>query len=929
MGKPGCSRVAIAATGMLCAAVLAGCPGAQAGPGDAGMPADGATPDARFALAPPAPPAEPVSAPARAALPVLTPCATGWVQTPGASDDDPATCDPFPGAESTRCADDELRTPGDSTCVRIGPACATDGWPQALPATAVRYVQAGAAPGGTGTRAAPFARIADAIAGAAPGSVIAIAAGTYDESLSVPAGVTLWGACVSATHVASSAGGTTVTIAGADVVVRNVTLGGAASALAVGRGARVTLEDVATIGATARAWSVHDGGHVVGTRVAIRDTRPLLIGEEGHAIYAETGAVVELSHAAIERNSDNAIIAFDPTTSIVLDDCVVRDTMPRGSDGKFGRGVNTEGGVSLVLSRTVLERNAGIGVFLANVVTARLTDVVIRDTASTMSMGGRGISAQMGCTLELSRVTLLGNRSYALYASSSSTLTLDDVLMSATRTDVSGLYGRGMELRGGATATLRRVLVDEMRDSGVILLDADTHATVEDLVVRATTPDDHGTNGRGIEVSAGARLDGARVRVERNADLGLGCFGSSADALASTLELVDVEILDQGTDGATAGMGRGLYVLDDCSARVTRATIRGSREIGAGVAIAPASLVLEDATVTDTRETALGMLGRGVNVQQGGHAELRRVVLERNRETSIEVREGATLDAEDVVIRDTAQSTAPGSPGRGLAIEDGATATVTRALIERSHECAVLVLSEGSALILSDAVVRATAEREAEQDMGVGVFVEYGATSVLERVLVEGAHSAAVVADGVGTQLTLHDAVIRDLHGRTVDGYGGSALVAQSGATLMVERSIVERAREGAVLVFGSGSRVVGRTVDVTDVLARACATTSCREYPAGVGLGAYDEGSADFSDFRLARAALCAVQIARGGTIDLRDGEVSDSPIGVNVQSEGFDVRRVTGSVRYHDNARNVDATSLPVPDTTVPPLMGVMGSP
>ena len=44
-----------------------------------------------------------------------------------------------------------------------------------------------------------------------------------------------------------------------------------------------------------------------------------------------------------------------------------------------------------------------------------------------------------------------------------------------------------------------------------------------------------------------------------------------------------------------------------------------------------------------------------------------------------------------------------------------------------------------------------------------------------------------------------------------------------------------------------------------------------------------------------LAAAALAGVQIARGGTADLREGEVSGCPIGVNLQTEGFDHYQAT----------------------------------
>jgi hypothetical protein len=66
---------------------------------------------------------------------------------------------------------------------------------------------------------------------------------------------------------------------------------------------------------------------------------------------------------------------------------------------------------------------------------------------------------------------------------------------------------------------------------------------------------------------------------------------------------------------------------------------------------------------------------------------------------------------------------------------------------------------------------------------------------------------------------------------------------------------------------------------------------------------------------FIFANNVLAGVQVAAGGQVDLDDGEIRGSPIGANVQDSGYDVSRLSRSVRYTDNGTNLDSTSLPVP--------------
>jgi hypothetical protein len=77
----------------------------------------------------------------------------------------------------------------------------------------------------------------------------------------------------------------------------------------------------------------------------------------------------------------------------------------------------------------------------------------------------------------------------------------------------------------------------------------------------------------------------------------------------------------------------------------------------------------------------------------------------------------------------------------------------------------------------------------------------------------------------------------------------------------------------------------------------------------------------------------MCGVQLAfgqdelglpypQGGTMDLEDGIVAGNVVcGANVQTPGFDLRRLERGVRWRDNGLDLDMTHLPVPSPVIDP--------
>ena len=71
---------------------------------------------------------------------------------------------------------------------------------------------------------------------------------------------------------------------------------------------------------------------------------------------------------------------------------------------------------------------------------------------------------------------------------------------------------------------------------------------------------------------------------------------------------------------------------------------------------------------------------------------------------------------------------------------------------------------------------------------------------------------------------------------------------------------------------------------------------------------------------FTLLRSPQCGLQLAEGGEASLSQGEVGEHGIGACVQTDGFDLGRLSDQVSFRDNGRKLDASAVPLPDVTLP---------
>ena len=835
---------------------------------DDAVPADASDRDGGLSPAPPAPPAEvaPPELPrAEPAPPELGP-------------------EPWPSGPLD-CGDSEVQVGG--ACQRLGSACPADGWPASLPAGAVLYVQPGAPPGGDGSRASPFARIADALSAASPGATIALARGRYDEIVRLPSGIAVQGACPAETVLGSSAPSdtdATITLAGTGGALRDLRIAGERPAIIAGAGTAVRLEDVMIVAPRHLGVVVEDGGSVSGSGLVVRDVRNFLADESSGALYAAAGGRVDLDRVWLEHTADAGILAIDESTLVSLRDAVIRDVRMR-ADGRFGRGAGSGLGATVELTRAVLRDTGGTAI-LASAGAVHLEDVLI-----DRSIAGRGMTVQRGGSATLSRVRVRNVSAFGIYVDEASTLSADDLDIRAIA--MAADAGDGLVALGGSMVSITRATIDSVARVGLAGQGEGTSLVVSDLLVT-------GSGQRAVEAQFGASITLARVSVEHDV---LGVFGMGDGTI---LSIEDLTARDH--DGA-------LVVQEGATATVTRTLIEQTNAIGVHVSLPGGRLVATDTTIRATGH-------RGVNVQDGASADFARLSIERPTEVGMAaLSPGTELHASDVLIAEVRAS--PRGFARGLDIEDAATASLERVVVRGADDVGVFLEDAGTTAEIGDLVVEDTLGT-GSTGFGHGLDVQLGATLTLRRALLRGNRETAIRVLGADAILRAEDVRIDGTLATAGSGQAGFAVAAMAGAVVEAARVAAAHCHEASVIAAGASTAMRLSDVSIEDTLARECATTTCVGFGAGIGVSSLDGASTSLTKFRIARSALAGGQLVRGGTLDLMTGEISSCPVGVNVQTEGFDFARLTRDVSFRDVERPVESNALPVPQPEMTSIEG-----
>ena len=403
--------------------------------------------------------------------------------------------------------------------------------------------------------------------------------------------------------------------------------------------------------------------------------------------------------------------------------------------------------------------------------------------------------------------------------------------------------------------------------------------------------------------------------VERGARFAI--FVQSGSATVHRVAIRDGRTEPDGSEGRAIDVGRATHVVLDT------VVIERNPQFGVWVGGAGAVVEARDLAVTDIAPTgSLPGSGRGLYADEGARFELERVVIERSSTVGIFLH-GATTTAQirDVVIRDV-RSGAGMTLGRGISIEAGAQMVLDRVLVDGAREVGLFVYGNGADATWHDGAVVRMQSAEATLTHGRGVVVAGGAHAALERLVVDQAREAALLAGLDGTRVEITDARLRRTLPNERNGAHAVGVWAQDDAQVTLLRTAIDTTSLVGVMALTRAS-VELRDVAVTDVTAAPCASTTCTDMSGAFGLAANLGAVLSARGFSVERAATCGILVgvddpssARPTAVDLASGVVSGAAVGACIQVDGYDITRLASDVAYRDVGALLQATTYPLPE-------------
>jgi hypothetical protein len=425
-----------------------------------------------------------------------------------------------------------MAVPGDAACHEVK-ACAAGTWGDIPVDASTVYVDQSFNGASTGSETQPFVTIGAALAVAPPQTIVAIAAGSYAETLAVQgSAVTLWGVCPSLVTISGGAPATILISGGAHgSSVRDLSVSGSAMGVAVSGAMDIVIERV----------RVHDTN---GRGIDVEDTF-------GPASATINGVLVE-GAGEVGIFSMNAIVDIDAS--------VVRDTE---AGAQNGRGISAQDGAQLTLSNSLVARNLSQGVYVS-ASNATVFTTVVRDTMEGADHSG-GIAVALGSLATLSDVLVERNANYGIMVDSSEALIERAVVRDSQPTAGAFDLGPGIQIQGGdagepAIATVRTSLIERSRYAGVSV----TGATLEmgSTLIRDSLPRISGNDyGRGV-VAFFNDVSMMGVNASIN-DSVIDNFVEAGLSLHGTTVIMNNCAVRNGVPNANLTVGRGICAQSD------------------------------------------------------------------------------------------------------------------------------------------------------------------------------------------------------------------------------------------------------------------------------------------------------------------------------------------------------------------------------
>jgi hypothetical protein len=337
---------------------------------------------------------------------------------------------------------------------------------------------------------------------------------------------------------------------------------------------------------------VSHGADAKAHEVVVRDTHPAADGTNGFGLEVFERGVASFAASAVVGSQGSGVNVNGAMSKVTLDGSLVAGTSA-DSQGDLGFGVDVETGGAAELRGSAVVGNAEAGVYVSDAGSrATLTRTVVADTkAGNGKRHGRGMVVQAGATASVVQSALVGNRDIGVSArDAATTVTFDETVIRGTLPqDSDGTHGRGIEADNGAKITVSRAALLE-NHSVAIASASNSVIDVRDSWVADTLADaSAGGPGRSVTVQAGATMTLLGVVIQRSTQLGLVAAANASLALRSSL----VEDTRAAGDGS---FGHGVLAYDGALLVVDDVTVKTSA--GAALVFAASRGNVNNARIT-------------------------------------------------------------------------------------------------------------------------------------------------------------------------------------------------------------------------------------------------------------------------------------------------------------------------------------------
>jgi hypothetical protein len=295
--------------------------------------------------------------------------------------------------------------------------------------------------------------------------------------------------------------------------------------------------------------------------------------------------------------------------------------------------------------------------------------------------------------------------------------------------DAPAMAVLGFSFTSSAAGDLARIVIENIGGGGILAVGG-LGLNLTDVIVRNLA----GDQSFGI-----SSVESGTVRARRMVIEGMGAVGISDTG--TDLELCDVAIRTaQSIPFSSASTAGGGIVSGGSKITGERLLISGNR--GVGWATFGGANTISDLIVRGSESLSDGTGGSGVIIGGNATVAFSRARLENNRRTGLDI-SGASLTATDLAVVGTRPEAAAGENGRGMVVEDGGIADITRARFEGNHNLAVYAFGVGTRLSLQDARILSTMPSACTTDLcsaGIadGLNAASNAIVDVDRFLVSG-----------------------------------------------------------------------------------------------------------------------------------------------------------------------------------------------